>query len=448
MRMRHRFTQATALLLGALVVASVSTSPQADGLHARALDGDDLEKAWRNLVWKTWPGHLKAPRVSLHRARPRVLQAIHEMIAVLQFVDPYNYADDSPAWMATEESRAKAKEQSKKILVELGRGAAPYVWQALELEMRFEKPIDQPDKLVKPYRAAQQAYKEALEAVEGERRQDEEYAKLYGEYEKLRPQVSILKYLDKATRELRREKVAAKRKGEKELKRVEAQIADVSKRQTELGNLMEKSEKLDELKQQIKERAKEVDEDPKLVKLKAEAAKAEKKLHSLSRASSNLGQGLDPMKIGGDTAMITSELYTNELVSVLVDMGPEALPQVNIGMRKRAMIKTATSIQDQWVTERWAKAFALTAYSDRTKVALACERFLKKRFKRMAVKPLIKALPKATALERPALYKALRALTNQDLPDEVKAWTNLLSVDEGGKATKPVEKEVEDEDEE
>jgi len=317
----------------------------------------------------------------------------------------------------------------------------------LALEVRFQKSTELPDKLVKPYRDAQVQLKVALEAIEGERRQNEEYGKLQASYENLRPKVNILRYLVKATREMRLAKVSAKGDA-KRMKRLEEEEKLIEARRKEMGELGPLREKLECLKKEIKEKAKELDLTEKLIELNAAEVKARKKMEKLSRSSMNLGQGLDPAKIGGDPAMITSELYTNLLTSVLVDMGPEALPEIKRGMRRRSLLKTAEAIEKQWTQSRWVISFALAAASGKTKVALAADRFLKKRTKVNPIPALIEALPKAKPIDRPAYYRALKNVSGVDLPDRTQAWLDWWKAkDKGGTPIKNPEDEDEDEEE-
>jgi len=64
--------------------------------------------------------------------------AIAELLSILRYVDTYNYAPDSPPWMATEEGRANARESAVEILHELGSKAAEKVWEALADDIRFD----------------------------------------------------------------------------------------------------------------------------------------------------------------------------------------------------------------------------------------------------------------------------------------------------------------------
>ena len=61
-----------------------------------------------------------------------------ELLNILRYVDPYNDAPDSPAWMHTEEGREHARESAQEILHELGAQAVPAIWEALESDLRFE----------------------------------------------------------------------------------------------------------------------------------------------------------------------------------------------------------------------------------------------------------------------------------------------------------------------
>ncbi|MBI3829261.1 MAG: hypothetical protein HY291_07080 [Planctomycetes bacterium] len=411
------------VLAGALAVALLYMVARADGLHCKVLDGDDLEEAWRRLVRQTWPERkdATAPRVSSHKERPLVETAIKETLAVLQFVDAYNYADDSPAWMATEDGRNKAREQSRKILLELGRGAAPFVWQAADNEIRFSANKEKPDALVKPFRDAQKALREALALLEGERRQDGEYVKTYDAIEALRPAAHKLEFLEKIAADLRKQKIGAKDKLDK-LKELETQAGEIDARIKALGDLRDLGQRMKDLQAKLAERLKVVDETPKVADLKTAADAARKKLDDAMRAAGGLGQGLLD---GGDPAMVSGDDFLGTLKEVLAAMGPEALPQVSLGLRSPnpELRKFAESIQNAWTAPGRAAEFARAAADGKTQVALAAGKFLKDRLRTAAVDPLLKELEKAPEADRAALFGGLKLATGAvNVPDELPAW--------------------------
>ncbi|MCW8131846.1 MAG: hypothetical protein KIS92_15980 [Planctomycetota bacterium] len=407
--------------LGALAVALLFMSVRADGLHCKVLNGDDLEDSWRQLVRQTWPERKDgvAPRVSSHRERPLVETAIKELLSVIQFVDAYNYADDSPPWMATEEGRGKAREQARKILVELGRGAAPFVWQAAENEIRFSTGKERPDTMVKPYREAQAALREALQLLEGERRQDAAYVKAYDAMVDLRPKVHALEYLEKLVGDLRRQKVSAK--GDR-LKDLEAELARAEARIKNLGDLRELGQKFKDLQAAMAERLTAVDEGPKVAELKTAAEAARKKLESAMQAAGGLGQGLLD---GGDPAMVSSDDFLGNLKEILAEMGPEALPQVTGGARspKAELRAFAEGIVNAWTAPGRAVDFAKAAADGKTQVALGAAKFLRDQFKTAAIEPLLQELAKAPEADRPAIFAGLRSATGANVPDDAAAWT-------------------------
>ena len=70
-----------AVAVAGLILVAGGRLANADGLHCKVLDGDDLDEAWRKLVRQTWPERRDgtAPRVSSHKERPLVETAIREM---------------------------------------------------------------------------------------------------------------------------------------------------------------------------------------------------------------------------------------------------------------------------------------------------------------------------------------------------------------------------------
>lgn len=412
------------LLLGALLVAlTLYNGVRADGLHCQVLDGEDLEAAWRRIVRRTWPERKDgvAPRVASHQGRPLVETAIREMLAVLQFVDEYNYAADSPAWMATPAGRAKAREQAQKIFVELGRGAAPAVWQTVEMELRFRHPSDKRETLVKPFREAQRTLQDTQELLEAERRQDAAYRKSFEAWVALRPQVHVLEYLERLGVELRREKVAARGKAEA-LAVLDEETAKVETRAKSLGDLRVLTQNMKDLQEEMEARLQEVDLLPPVAKLKAQADKAREALLKAMQSAGGLGQGLLE---GGDPAMVSHEEFLERLKQVLTDMGPEALPVVSAGLKApaAALKKFAQEVETEWAKPERAVEFAHAAAVGRTQVALAAARFLKERLNTKAVATLLKALESAPAAERSALFMGLKLATGMDhVADELKAW--------------------------
>jgi len=412
------------LLAGALLAALfLFSGARADGLHCKVLDGEDLEEAWRRIVRRTWPERKDgvAPRVTSHQGRPLVETAIREMLAVLQFVDEYNYAADSPTWMATEQGRGKAREQAKKIFVELGRGAAPAVWQAVEMELRFRHPAGKQEKLVKPFREAQRTLRDAQELLEAERRQDVEYRKSFEAHVALRPKVHALEYLERTAAELRREKVAARGKAEA-LAVLDDEIAKVEARAKALGELRELAQKMKDLQAAMQERLREVDLQLKVAELKAKADKAREALLKAMQSAGGLGQGLLE---GGDPAMVSHEEFLESLKQVLTDMGPEALPVISAGLKAPAepLKKFAQEVEAAWAKPERAAEFARAAADGRTQVALAAARFVKDRLGTKAVEGLLKALESAPAEERSVLFKGLKLATGvENVADDPKAW--------------------------
>lgn len=436
-----------AVLTAALVLTAAcgfASRPAADGLHCSLLDGDDLEAAWRRLVRVTWVGRETAPRVTSHQDRPKIELAIQQLLAVLQFVDPYNYADDSPAWMATEESRARAREQAGKILLELGRGAAPYVWQALEQELRFGQAQTSPEKFVPLFREWQRKLKTALDALEGERRQDPEYLRLADEAEALRPIVNLLAWLDQSAAELRREMVLARTDPER-LKAMQAESARLEARRVALGDAQRHGQRMAELQARLAEVRKRVDALPNALARKADVEKARQELDRVNRTTAGLGQG-EPAVTGGDPAMITVEDYSGELKGVLAQMGPEALPTLAREMPKAApaLRKIVEDIEKTWLRPEYAVPFALAAADGRTQVALGAEKFLRERQRRTAIPPLVEGLPKVPEAGRPALFAALKLVSGANLPDEIKAWTEWWAKEKvDAPATGPAQEEEE-----
>lgn len=65
---------------------------------------------------------------------------IQELIRILKYVDPYNYAPDSPPWMVSEEGRLDARESAIEILHQIGKRAASAVAEALVCHIRYDTP--------------------------------------------------------------------------------------------------------------------------------------------------------------------------------------------------------------------------------------------------------------------------------------------------------------------
>lgn len=407
---------------GLLTVCLWATAVHADGLHCKVFNTDDLEAAWWRLVKSLWPERTgaQAPRVTSHKDRPQVELAIRELLAVLQFVDPYNYADDSPAWMSTEDGRQKAREQARKILLELGRGAAGAVWQALELECRFEGAKDGPQGCVKAFRTAQRRLQEAQAQLESERRQDAAYRASSDEIERLRPKVNTLACLEQAAAEGRRLKVAAQGQPER-LKALELEQQALDKRIQALGDARALTQKLKDLRAALQARAAELAAELKVMEKQTALAAAKQELDQAAKRCAGLGQGLLD---DGDLAMVTSEDFTSDLRSLLIEMGPEALPPVATGARSTnpAVKKVAEEIQAAWRKPVWARPFALAAADGKTQVALAAARFLKEQFRREVIPALLDALEKAPAAEQAALFAGLKAVSGENLPDDLAAW--------------------------
>jgi len=412
-----------AIAVVGLVLAAGGRLANADGLHCKVLDGDDLDEAWRKLVRQTWPDRKDgtAPRVSSHKERPLVETAIRELLAVLQFVDAYNYADDSPAWMATETGRGKAREQARKILVELGRGAASFVWQTAENEIRFSSSKERPDTLVQPFRAAQAGLREALALLEGERRQDTEYRNAYETLDALRPKVHTLEFLEKSLGDLRKQKIATRTQLDRQ-KELDDRIAKLEARMQAIGDLRDLGQRFKDLQARMDERLKTVDALPKVAEQKAAAAAARKKLEAAMQSAGGLGQGLLE---GGDPAMVSREDFLGDLKEILASLGPEALPQVNAGLRSpnTELRKFAEGVVNAWTAPVRAPEFARAAADGKTQVALAALKFIKDRLRHAAVEPLLKELEDAPAADRAPLFAGLKAATGvENVADEPEAW--------------------------
>lgn len=409
--------------LGLLAANLLAAWASADGLHCRVLDGDDLEAAWRRLVKATWPERAdgSTPRITSHKGRPQIELAIRELLATLQFVDPYNYADDSPAWMSTEEGRNKAREQARKIVIELGRGSAPLVWQALELEVRFANATEGVEAAVRAFRQAQRKLQDALSQLEIERRKDAAYQKASDAFEHLRPRINTLAYLEKSVIEFRRLRIAASGQPEK-LKTLEAELSATEARAKASGPLSELNQQFKDLQGVLSARGAELSAEPKVAERQEAVTAARVELDRAMKKCASLGQGFLE---SSDPTMVTADDYVGDLTGALIEMGPEALPQVLIGKRSPnpALRKSAVQIETAWCKPAWVKPFALAAADGKTQVALAATRFFKETLKRQAVAPLLEALAKAPAAEHAALYAGLKACTGMDLPSELKAWT-------------------------
>ena len=113
-----------ALVMAALFVVALSLPSLACGFHTLIFRGD-FASDWTVLK----------PRMIDSNQRQLV---ITELLSILRFVDTYNYAPDSPPWMATEEGRTNARNNTVEILHELGGKAAEKVWEALADDFRFE----------------------------------------------------------------------------------------------------------------------------------------------------------------------------------------------------------------------------------------------------------------------------------------------------------------------
>lgn len=413
-----------ALLLGLCSAASLNFPARADGLHCNVLDGEDLEDAWNRLVAETWPGAQEAPRVSVLKDKQRVVIAIKEMIYVLQFVDPYNYADDSPAWMSTEASRTRTREQAEKILSSLGRGSAPYLWEALEAEYRFIDSKDMPDKFVKPFREVQAKLKGLVEQLGGLRRQDAEYAKATEEQEKLRTAVNTLKYLKREDERLARLKIAARSRPELGVG-LDELVERTKKRIAELGDLDALAAKKKEAEAAIKARLEEIDAGEKIAAVKAEIEKTRKELAEARDRCVGLGQG-DVDISGGDPEMMTSEDFKDQLIGILRDMGPEAYPSVARGKSSlfKGLREMVAKLEGIWKQPDYAKRFVASAVSDKTPVGLGALRFLKANAKEPSVTgAMIASLKDLPEDQRKPVYELLRAATKQVLGDDPAAWS-------------------------
>lgn len=422
-RSLRRHAALAALLLGLCAAAPLNRPARADGLHCNVLDGEDLEDAWNRLVAETWPGAKEAPRVSVLRDKPRVVIAIKEMIYVLQFVDPYNYADDSPAWMSTEASRTRTRQQAEKLLASLGRGSAPYLWEALEAEYRFIDSKDMPDKFVKPFREIQAKLKGLVEQLGGLRRQDPEYAKAAEEQEKLRTAVNTLKYLKREDERLARVKIAARSRPELAVG-LDELIARTKKRIAELGDLDALAAKKKELEATIKARLEALDADEKAAGVKAEIEKLRKELGEARDRCLGLGQG-DVDISGGDPEMMTTEDFKDQLIGILRDMGPEAYPSVARGKSSlfKGLREMVAKLEGIWKQPDYAKRFVAAAASDKTPVGLGALRFLKANAKEPSVTgAMIESLKDLPEDQRKPVFELLRAATKQVLGDDPAAW--------------------------
>lgn len=411
---------AAALGLALTLLVAAPETGRADGLHCKVLDGVDLEAAWRRFVAEIWPGQTVAPRVSKHE-NPRVRSAIQELLAVLQFVDPYNYADDSPAWMGTETGRDLGRTQARAILLELGRGAADLVADALVQELRFPTAKTPPDKFVPAFREAQRKLKAAQETIETQRMQDEEYRTVRSEFEKLRPVLNTIKALDKEEQDWRRFKIRY-RNDAAQLAKVEAQLDAVAKRKAKLGEAAELGLKLKFYEDQLQQRIAALDAEPGMAALKAPLEAARKELQDAQKSSFGLGQGGDVT--GGDPAMVTTEDYLAQLQGTLVEMGPEALPAVlrfksnpNPEVRERI-----TQILKAWEVPAQAKTWALAAADGHTPVALKAQAHLRDTLKLKAVGPLLAALKEAPEAEHPAYFAALKLVSSAAVENDLAKW--------------------------
>ena len=265
------------------------------------------------------------------------------------------------------------------------------------------------------------ALQAAQDLLEGERRQDSEYRKAFEAFFALRPQVHALEYLERTAAELRVEKVAAHGKPGVEAV-LDAELRKVEARAKALGDLRELAQKMKDLQAAMQERLLEVDALPKAAELKAAAEKAREKLLKAMESAGGLGQGLLE---GGDPAMVSGDEFVGTLKTVLVAMGPEALPAVSGGLKAPSapLQKFAKELEAQWLKPELAAEFARAAADGRTQVALGAARFLKDRLGTQAVEPLLKAVAAAPAEDRAALFKGLKLATGmENLGEDLKAW--------------------------
>ena len=101
------------------------------------------DKTWSDLGrWET-SGEKVGPNKGLTKGLTQgiILHGVTvKMIEVLKYCDDYvpSYANDSPAWMQTEELRKASIGDAKEVIKELGPNVLPRVWEALEEFLRFE----------------------------------------------------------------------------------------------------------------------------------------------------------------------------------------------------------------------------------------------------------------------------------------------------------------------
>lgn len=126
----NRIVRGLVLAAALAGLAAVSTPRPCDacGFHGGRFRDANLPAAWRKLKLE----------IAERQDSMLLIAVIQDLLDILRYVDPYNFAPDSPPWMQSESGREQARAFAEAALVEIAADAAQPVWCAWLNELRFD----------------------------------------------------------------------------------------------------------------------------------------------------------------------------------------------------------------------------------------------------------------------------------------------------------------------
>ncbi len=451
---RRRIPRAAASFLAALAAAALAAPAAwrtccADGLHCAIFSGGSVLDSWRAFVAQaarqTRP-HDPPPDISRESlgkkpdpmwrspaAARMAAQAVAEIILILEYVDPYNYAPDSPKWMERQETREDALADARAILREIGRPAAFPLWEALAFEIRVKD-----DPAMAPYREFRKKQLElyaikvrrqtAAEADDRVRAAREEIRRLRERLDTAwAPFNDIVRQINDIHREMGAPNTDEKRRAflRTELRRLEAEKEKlVREAQNETDRVQRDISATEEA---LRRRENEIlaagrinfQEDlRRAAELEAALAKEAGRAAVLVRRGDLFA--LDPM-------MCPRPEFAETLRECLTDLGVEALLAIEFGRKSpgRAAADEAERLRNRLKQDRFLPALVAALGDDEAPMREAAAQILLETA--LAAAPaLIEGLKSERRAVRDGSLAVLRRISRSDFGEDASAWLKWL----------------------